>query len=115
MIAGKKARLTAELSAAVRNQDLSLTHATRIQENFPGKRIHSGVFRWNIDGEVTEWDPGGFSTPAHVNYILGEWEQLEKRRTSERRFRSFEPSGESKRTRGDQKVGHTNLPLVTAT
>ena len=66
--------MLAKQRAAVREQDLGLAHAARVDQDLARCRVARGVLGADAEVEVAERDPGRLAAPAHVDHPVAERE-----------------------------------------
>src|SRR6185312_2899227 len=79
VVAGERPRLAREADVPVREQDLGLADAARIEDELTRVRVARCVLRADADVEVAEGDPAALSAPADVDAL-----RLERKQPPER-------------------------------
>src|SRR5580765_1341003 len=82
MVSRKGARLACERDVAVREQELGLADAARVEDQLSWARVTRCVFCPDADIEVAHRDPPAFTRPTHVDDL-----RLEREHATERRDR----------------------------
>src|SRR5215211_3303527 len=106
VVAGELADDRGEVAAAVGEEDLGLAVAAGVPEDLSGCRVAGVVLEGEIGLEVAHRDPARLATPAHVNQLALEGQQLLERRARLRRPLLLHPGAELVRSRCDRQRRH---------
>src|SRR5262249_60460363 len=80
VVPGELSRLRREVDVAVREQDLRLADAARMEDDLARMRVAGRVLGAEPEIEVAERDPARLAAPAHVDDARLEREQPAERR-----------------------------------
>src|SRR4051794_15490094 len=112
VVAGELADDAREQAAAVRQQDLGLAEAARVEQDLAGRGVARVVLEADADVELAQRDPRRLAAPAHVDDLLLEREQLRERGARLRRALLLEARREGVRPGRDRQHGHAVLSSV---
>ena len=101
VVPGERARLARERGRPVREQDLRLAHAARIEEDLPPRRVGGRVLRPEPGAELAERDPARLAAPARVDEPALERQQPPERGNGLRRGLLLEARDETEVARDD--------------
>ena len=80
VVPGERARLARERDVAVREQELRLAHAARVEDQLARARVAGRVLRPDADVELAHRDPPALARPADVDDLRLERQHPAKRR-----------------------------------
>src|SRR2546423_15644509 len=109
VVPGQHACLARELRRAVREENLHLADAARVEQQLAWPWIRGRVLRTDPDVERAERDPAGFAAPARVDQLALQREQSSERGDGLGRRTVLEPRLES-RAAGLDLEHSRNLP-----
>src|SRR5437867_6189483 len=98
--------LARELRGAVREEDLHLADAARVDEDLSGRRIRRVVLEVDAQAILAHRHPGRLATPAHVHELALDRKPLLDGSARLRRELLFEPRLELELAGGDAKHRH---------
>src|SRR4029450_953137 len=110
VVPGELPRLRGEVDVAVREQDLGLRDASRVEDDLARVRIAGRVLRPEPQIEVAERDPAGLPGPADVDDPRLERQEAAECSDRLRRVRLLEACGELEPTGADAEHRRRSYP-----
>src|SRR5438552_6205911 len=114
VVPGKLPHLAREHRRAVREQDLHLREAARIDEHLARRRVARVIFEIDPEPLLPHRDPGRFAAPPAMDKLASQREELPDRGARPRRVLLLEPRFESERSGRDAEHRHRGRTIPAA-